>query len=163
MDIKQVWSDRKAWIIAVVVAFIVGGMLCQSAQAQECTPGEGDGPVDQTKSAVKKMDDQVTISWTAPEFLQDCTRIDSDPALALTGYSVRISLDAPVTSDLPTIDVPATQTSLTVRVDSTSGVKPGSRLYYSIASTNDFGTGPMSNQPWVQVGGPPGRAGASAL
>lgn len=154
---------HKISIIAAVIAFILGGMLASTANAQECVPGEGDGPVDQQKSAVKKLDDSVTISWTPPVFLQDCTRIDSDPALALTGYAIRISLDAPVTSDLPTIDVPATQTTLTVRVDSTSGVKPGSRLYYSIASTNDFGTGPMSNQPWVQVGGPPGRAGASAL
>lgn len=162
MDIKQLWTDRKAWIIAVVVAFIVGGMLCtQNAQAQECTPTTGDGPVAQKKSGVKKLSDTVTISWTAPGFLADCTPISDDASYVITGYELYASLDAPANSGLPAINVPATQTSVTLNVDTTTGVKPGSRLYYAIAAVNEYGKSFLSNQEWVQVGGPPGRSTTS--
>ena len=161
IDIKKIWAEHKLWIIGLVVAFILGGMLCQTASAQECTPATGDGPVAQKKSAVKKLSDQVTIKWTPPTFLADCTPISDDPSYAITGYVVYISLDAPASTDLTGVNLPATQTELVVRVDTTTGVKPGSRLYYAIQSTNEYGSSFLSNQEWVQVGGPPGRSTTS--
>ena len=152
---------HKITIIAAVIAFIVGGMMATTANAQECTPTTGDGPVAQQKSAVKKLSDTVTISWTAPGFLADCTPISDDPSYAITGYQLFASLDAPANSGLPAINVPATQTSVTLNVDTTTGVKPGSRLYYAIAAVNEYGESFLSNQEWVQVGGPPGRSTSS--
>jgi len=145
-------------IITSILLFL---SLTLSAYAQECTPSTGDGPVDQQKSAVKKLSDTVTIKWTPPQFLADCTPIADDPSYAITGYTVYISLDAPASTDLTGVNLPATQTELVVRVDTTTGVKPGSRLYYAIAADNEYGTSFLSNQSWVQVGGPPGRSTTS--
>lgn len=156
-EVKAIWADYKWWIIGLVVAFILGGMLAVPAHAQECVPATGDGPVAAKKSAVKKLSDTVTLSWTAPQFLADCTPISDDPSYAITGYVAYISLDTPATTELTGINLPPTQTELVVRVDTTTGVKPGSRLYYALQATNAYGTSFLSGQEWVQVGGPPGR------
>jgi hypothetical protein len=110
---------------------------------------------------VKKLSDTVTLSWTPPQFLADCTPMSDDPSYAITGYVAYISLDAPVSTELTGINLPANQTELVVRVDTTTGVRPGARLYYAIAAMNEYGTSFLSGQPWVQVGGPPGRSTAS--
>lgn len=146
----------------IIISTTLALFMTLSAHAQECSPSTGDGPVDQQKSAVKKVADQVTLNWTAPQFLQDCTPISDDPSFAITQYHVYVSLDAPADNGMPPIDLPASQTTLTINVDSTSGVGPGSRLYYAIAARNEYGVSFLSNQPWVQVGGPPGRSEASA-
>jgi len=163
MDIRAFWTEHKWCIIAAVVAFILGGMVSTSAQAQTCTPATGDGPVAQQKSAVKKLADTVVVSWTAPTELNDenCTPISDDPTYAVIRYNLYVSLDAPATSGLPPIEIPANQTSVTINVDSTTGVRPGSRLYYAISAENEYGASYLSNQEWVQVGGPPGRPDSS--
>lgn len=127
--------------------------------AQTCEPDTGDGPVDPKHSAVKKLGDTVTISWTAPVYLSDCTPIADDPEFALTGYDVYVGFDVPADKALPPIELAPDQSQLVLTVDVPAG--PGTRLYYAIAAKNQFGESYLSGQPWVRVGGPPGKPEAA--
>jgi len=162
MDIQAFWDKHKVAIIVGLAAFILGGILCQTASAQECVPDEGNGPVDQQKSAVKKIGDTATLSWVLPTFLSDCTPISDDPSFAITSVNVYVSINTPVTAALPPIEVPASDTSIELTVQDSGTADKTKRVYYATQACNQFGCGSLSAQPWVLVGGPPGRPEAAA-
>ena len=146
-------------------ALLALGLLClaliaRPAFAQEGCESAGDGAVAQQKAAVKRIDDSYRVSWQAPTELADaaCTPIASDPAFALTSYEVFVSLDGPV-SGLPAVTtLPATQTAFEGSVAGVEGVKPGSDIYFAVTACYQFGCSALSEQEWVKVGGPPGKA-----
>jgi len=129
--------------------------------AQVGCESTGDGPVNQQKSAVKKIGDTFTVSWTAPTELADadCTPIADDPAFAITSYEVYIEVDAPAQAGAnfpPVATLPATQTSFAGTLDF-AALRPGSEVFYAVAACNQFGCSVLSDQPWHKLGGPPGK------
>lgn len=127
--------------------------LSVPVQAQECTPGDADGDIPNGWSAVKKADDTVTISWTAPAFLTDCTPISADPAFAVTGFEFYASLDAPVGRELTPFSLPPEQLSADVAIPDIEGSRPSSELFFAVTACNQFGCSPLSDQAKVKVGG----------
>lgn len=130
--------------------------------AQQGCESTGDGPVAQQKSGVKKIGDAFTVTWVAPTELADadCTPIDSDPAFAITSYEVFIEVDQPVPGDLtfpPVATLPATQTSFSGTLNF-AALRPGSDVFYAVSACNQFGCSALSEQKWLKLGGPPGKA-----
>lgn len=131
-----------------------------------CLP-TGDGPVQPNKSAVKKIGDPFTLRWSAPTQLADadCTPIASDPAFALTSYEIYISVGAPAQAGAsfpPVATVGASQMMLngTINFDT---LAPGNDVYFAVTACNEFGCSRLSEQAWIKVGGPPGKAGITSL
>ena len=148
----------KSIMLAVLLLFAV------SAHGQVGCEPDGDGPVLPQKSAVKKIGDAFRVSWAAPTELADadCTLIASDPAFAITSYEVYVSVEAPAQSGPgfpPIATVPASQTEVTGTLAQPT-MRPGSDVYFAVAACNEFGCSRLSEQPWVKIGGPPGKATA---
>lgn len=144
-------------MLSIIGLAILVGMLFQPAHAQEGCESPGDGAVNPQKSAVKRIDDNYTVSWAAPTELADasCTPIASDPEFALTSFEVYVSLDAPVADLPPVATVPASQTSVSGSIAGVTGVRPGADIYFAVTACNQFGCSSLSNQEWVKIGGPP--------
>jgi hypothetical protein len=150
-------SIRLHKLAEVTALMILAALLIQPAEAQTGCESPGDGAVNPQKAAVKRTDDNYTVTWAAPTELADasCTPIASDPEFALTSFEVYISLDAPVADLPPVATVPASQTSLTGSIAGVTGVRPGADIYFAVAACNQFGCSSLSNQEWVKIGGPP--------
>ena len=150
--------------IAIVATFLLFmlSVAVTTAQAQVGCEPTGDGAVFPNKSAVKKIGDAFRLSWAAPTQLADadCTPIASDPAFAITSYEVYAEVGTPAQagpSFPPLATLPATQRELTGTLNFAT-LRPGSDVYFAVAACNEFGCSRLSEQPWVKVGGPPGKA-----
>lgn len=137
-------------------ALVLTGILAfGTAVGQTCVPGgEVDGPVDTVHSAVKKLGDSVTLTWTDPAFTTDCEPLTGP--LALTALEVYISLNAPV--DTANFTPDATVAPGVETLTFTINAPRKSDVYYAVRARNgadatDVST--LSNQPFVKVPGTP--------